>query len=68
MSWQVLDLIVHAPGEEIDHFYMFGDSATMGTIYTLFPNLRALSFDDVRLSAVLLGQDPGGDEGILLSL
>ena len=59
----VLDLLAHAPWEEIVHLETDGNLVTMGSI---FPNLRTLFFDGITLSAVFPKPDRNG--GALLSL
>ena len=64
----IFDLIMYVPKEEFTHFKTSGNCVTMGNIYPLFPNLRALSFADMRLSAAFPEPDPGRDKEILLFL
>ena len=64
----ILDLIAHAPQEEIVYFQSCGDPVAMENAYAQFPNLRTLSLENIPLSSVFPWPNLGGDEGILLSL
>ena len=64
----ILDLMAHVPGEEIVHFETFSDQVTMGDVYPLFPNLKALSFDCAPLQTIFPEPDLGRDKETFLSL
>ena len=59
----ILDLLAHAPREEIVHLEAAGNPVTTENT---FPNLRVLSFDRIPLSPVF--PEPDGNNGFLLSL
>ena len=64
----ILDLIAHAPQEEIVYFRSRDDPIAMENVYAQFPNLRTLSLENIPLSSVFPRPNLGGDKGIPLSL
>ena len=64
----ILDLISHAPQEEIVYFRTYGNSVAMGNVYAQFPNLETLSLANIPLSAAFPRPNLGEDEGISRSL
>jgi len=64
----ILELISHAPQEEIVYFQTHGNFVAMGNVYTKFPNLTTLSLAKIPLSSAFPKPNPGEDEGILRSL
>ena len=63
-----LDLTTYAPREEVVHFRMYNQLATRLDTYTQFPNLKALSFDDMYLPAAFPNQILIGEGKISPSL
>ena len=63
-----LDLTTYAPREEVVHFRMYNQLATRLGTYTQFPNLKALSFDDMYLPAAFPNQILIGEGKISPSL
>jgi len=47
----ILDLIAHAPREEVVYFRVYGKHMAMGDISTQFQNLRGLHFENTSLTA-----------------
>ena len=68
MERAALDLTSYIPREEVVHFRMSNKLAATLDTYTQFPNLRALSFDTISLTAVFPNLYLVGDEKILPSL
>ena len=63
-----LDLIAHIPLDELVDFRSEREGVYMGSVYARFPNLRTLRFDGTPLATIFPKLNPGGDEGIFLSL
>ena len=61
----ILELLVHTPREEITYFRASEEPITMKAISTQFPNLGALHFDEIPISAL---SHLGGDKETFPSL
>ena len=64
----ILDLIAHAPQEEIVYFKTSGTLVSMGDISSRFPNLGTLTINSKFLSTVFPKSSPGGDKEVPISL
>ena len=63
-----LDLIVHAPLEEVVYLHAHNVSVIVEDTHTRFPNLRALSFDTIPLRAAFPNPSSSGYRWTLPSL
>jgi hypothetical protein len=63
-----LDLIAHAPREDIVYFRTNGRPVTTQTISTRFPHLRALHYEGTPLSTAFPGPNPDEHPDVFPSL
>ena len=64
----ILDLIAHAPREEVVYFRVYDEPVAMEDISTQFPNLRGLHFEKTPLTAAFPKSNFDGDGGVFPSL